>query len=61
MEGAILGAEEELAAANAAAHDPAIARDAPSLSAALGRLGKAQEEVDRLYSRWADLEAKQKA
>jgi ABC transport system ATP-binding/permease protein len=48
-------------AANAAAHDPAIATDAAALRAALSRLHAAQAEVERLYVRWAELEAKQKA
>ena len=60
MEAAILAGEGELEAANAAAHDPAIASDAPALGAALSRLQAAQAEVERLYARWAELEAKQK-
>ena len=60
MEPAILAAETELAAANTAAHEPAIATDAVALRAALGRLHAAQTEVERLYARWAELEAKQK-
>jgi ATP-binding cassette subfamily F protein uup len=60
MEGAILAAESAVVAANAAAHDPAIATDAAGLREALARLEAAQSEVERLYARWADLEAKQK-
>jgi len=60
MERAILSGEQELDAANAAAHDPTIATDAPALRSALARLETAQAEVERLYARWADLEAKQK-
>ena len=56
----ILEAEAEQEAANAAAHDPAIASDAPALQAALSRLQSAQAEVERLYARWAELEEKQK-
>ncbi len=59
IEAAILAAEGALAAAAAAAHDPAIASDAGSLHAAVQRMDSAQAEVDRLYARWADLEAKQ--
>ncbi|MGH9884306.1 MAG: ABC-F family ATP-binding cassette domain-containing protein, partial [bacterium] len=61
MEAAILTAEASVEAANAAAHDPAIATDAASLRSALESLHAAQSEVERLYHRWAELEAKQKA
>jgi len=59
IEAAILAAEEALAAATAAAHDPAIASDAGTLHAAVLRMDAEQAEVDRLYARWTELEAKQ--
>ncbi len=60
MEAAILVAEEDVSAANHAAHDPAIATDAAALRAAIARLQAAQSGVERLYGRWAELEAKLK-
>jgi ABC transport system ATP-binding/permease protein len=60
IEAAILTAEQALAAATAAAHDPAIASDAGALHAAVLRLDAASAEVDRLIARWAELEAKQR-
>ena len=61
MEAAILTAEADVEAANAKAHDPAIATDAVSLRSALESLHAAQSQVERLYHRWAELEEKQKA
>jgi len=43
----------------AALEDPAIASDASRLVSAHAELEKAQEDLDALYSRWAELEAKQ--
>ncbi|MGA2697872.1 MAG: ATP-binding cassette domain-containing protein, partial [Terriglobales bacterium] len=43
----------------AALEDPAIARDASRLVSAHTDLEKAQEDLDAMYSRWAELEAKQ--
>ena len=54
-----MGAEAALAAADAAANDPAIASDAAVLHRAMLALAAAQAEVDRLYARWADLESLQ--
>ena len=59
METAVLDAEGALDAATAAAHDPAIASNAPVLHEAVLRLDTAQAEVERLYARWAELEARQ--
>jgi len=39
--------------------DPAIAADAAALQAGYAALELARAEVDRLYTRWAELEAKQ--
>jgi ABC transport system ATP-binding/permease protein len=58
MEARILAAEAALAAAQAAAADPAVASDHEALSSRLEGLAQAQFEVDRLYARWAELEAK---
>jgi ATP-binding cassette subfamily F protein uup len=58
MEESILHAEEELAAAQVAVEDPAIASQTQKLMAASARLQKAQETVDRLYARWTELETK---
>jgi ATP-binding cassette subfamily F protein uup len=58
MEGAILAAEERLAAAERAAADPAIASDAPAVHARYTELDGARVEVERLYARWAELESK---
>ena len=53
-------AEERLAQCRSAVSDPAIASDAVALSEAVTALDRAQEEVDRLYTRWAELEEKQR-
>jgi ATP-binding cassette subfamily F protein uup len=58
IEREILAAEERLAASRAAVEDPAIATDAAALHAACDALDAAQAEVDRLFARWAALEAK---
>jgi len=58
MEAAILAAEEEVARRDDAAHDPAIATRAEALADACRALQEAQETVERLYARWAELEAK---
>jgi len=59
MEPMILAAEQHLAACHAAAHDPSVAADAAVLQQRYDELQKAQEHVDGLYARWADLEKKQ--
>ncbi len=56
MDDAILAAEDELERARAAVADPAIAADAPALADAFSRMRRAEEEVERLYARWAELE-----
>ena len=52
-------AEETLQQKRAAAEDPAIASAAEKLLSAHAELDEAQRAVDELYSRWAELEAKQ--
>lgn len=58
MEANILKAEERLAAAQAKADDPAIASSPGKVAEAYQELQAAQAEVDRLYARWGELEAK---
>jgi ABC transport system ATP-binding/permease protein len=59
MEATILAAEQALEACTAAAHDPSVAANATVLQERYTALRAAQEHVDRLYSRWAELEEKQ--
>jgi ATP-binding cassette subfamily F protein uup len=59
MEQAILDAEGVVEACRREADDPAIASDPPALQQRYAALEAAQAEVDRLYARWAALEAKQ--
>ena len=59
MEQAILDAETTSEACQRAAEDPAIASDPVALQERLAALEAARAEVDRLYARWAELEAKQ--
>ncbi len=58
MEGAILAAEETLAARQQAVLDPVVATDAAVLAERCQALEEARLEVERLYARWAELEAK---
>jgi ATP-binding cassette subfamily F protein uup len=51
-------AEEALQTCREAVEDPAVAIDAVKLQAALAALDEAQDAVDTLYARWAELEAK---
>ena len=59
MEQAILEAENALEACQRATEDPAIASDSARLQERYAALEAARAEVDRLYSRWAELEARQ--
>jgi len=59
MEAAILEAERVLDACHRAAHDPAVAANAAVVAQRYAELQGAQEQLDRLYARWAELEAKQ--
>jgi ATP-binding cassette subfamily F protein uup len=58
MEERILEAERRLQCCQQAATDPAVASDHEALSARLSTLAAVQAEVDSLYARWAELEAK---
>jgi ATP-binding cassette subfamily F protein uup len=59
MERAILEAESSAEVCQRAAEDPAIASNPVALQERYAALEAARAEVDRLYSRWAELEAKQ--
>jgi ATP-binding cassette subfamily F protein uup len=58
MEDAVLAAEASLEACRRAAEDPSIASDASALEARYAALDTARAEVERLYARWAELEAR---
>jgi ATP-binding cassette subfamily F protein uup len=58
MEDAILAAEAAVERGRQAAEDPAIASDPAALQERYAALDAARAEVDRLYARWAELEAK---
>lgn len=60
MESNILEAEGSLASAQSHAQDPAIASNSLKLQDACLAVENAQAKVDRLYARWAELEAKVK-
>jgi ATP-binding cassette subfamily F protein uup len=58
MEQAILEAEAAVDRCQQAAEDPSIASDPTALEARYAALDAARAEVDRLYARWAELDAK---
>src|SRR5256884_256242 len=58
MERTILDAQRALEAGQRAAEDPAIASDPTALQQRYAALEAARADVDRLYARWAELEAK---
>jgi ATP-binding cassette subfamily F protein uup len=58
MEGNVLVAEARLESASAAVEDPAVASDPLALQDRCDALAAAEKEVERLYARWAELEAK---
>jgi ATP-binding cassette subfamily F protein uup len=58
MEQRVLEAEELLQSRREQLEDPAIASDGPSLMCAQAELETAQDAVDKLYARWAELEKK---
>jgi ATP-binding cassette subfamily F protein uup len=58
IEQRIAEAEETLAACRSAFEDPAIASDAARLLETQEKLDRAQQLVDELYLRWAELESK---
>jgi ATP-binding cassette subfamily F protein uup len=58
MERAILDAETAAEACQRAAEDPVIASDPAALQARYAALAAARAEVERLYARWAELDAR---
>ena len=60
IEQAILDAEAAVATHERAAEDPSIASNPAALQERYAALESARAEVDRLYARWAELEAKLK-
>jgi ATP-binding cassette subfamily F protein uup len=59
MEAAVIEAEAQVTKARKTAEDPAIATDAARLQERFAELEELQSRVEHLYTRWADLEAKQ--
>ncbi|MEM6532786.1 MAG: ABC-F family ATP-binding cassette domain-containing protein [Myxococcota bacterium] len=59
MEEQVLAAEEAMEAAKRAAEDPKVVSDGAALQQRYAVLAAAEREVERLYERWAELEAKQ--
>jgi ATP-binding cassette subfamily F protein uup len=59
MEAAILEAERVVEACRRAVEDPAIVSDPAALEQRYAALEAAETAVERLYARWAELEAKQ--
>ena len=59
IEDRIAAAEDSLQQKQAVLEDPAVAIDAARLQAALAETEEARITVDALYTRWAELEAKQ--
>ena len=60
MESGIMKAEQALADAQTKAQDPGIASSSIKLQEACKAVDSAQANVDKLYARWAELEAKLK-
>ena len=59
LERQLVAAEEILQAKLSVLHDPAIVSDGPRLLAASAEVEEARALVDRLYTRWAELDEKQ--
>jgi ATP-binding cassette subfamily F protein uup len=58
IEDRVTAAEEQLARERSVVEDPAVATDAVRLQEALQAMEQAQSQLDDLYARWAELEAK---
>ena len=58
IEDRVTAAEEQLAREREVIEDPAVATDAVRLQQALLAMEQAQNTLDELYARWAELEAK---
>ena len=61
IEARIQVAEQKLEDANALSSDPAIAMNSLKLQEAFKEAQKAQQEVNKLYARWEELDAMVKA
>jgi hypothetical protein len=61
IEQRIADAERELEAVRAYLEDPAVVRDGARLQQISRQLEEGRQLVDNLYSRWAELEEKQRA
>jgi len=59
MEQKIAAAEEQLISLRKALEDPAIVSDAARLHTIYVQMEETQQDVDKLYSRWAELDEKQ--
>jgi ATP-binding cassette subfamily F protein uup len=57
LEARILEAEKKLEAMEAEVASPAVASNGPRLIELTTKLGETRAEIDRLYARWAELEA----
>jgi ATP-binding cassette subfamily F protein uup len=60
IEALVEASDRKLAEQRDALEDPEVHRDPKRLRESFALLEKAQDESDRLYARWAELEAKQK-
>ena len=58
LEQRVANAEDALQAKRAQLEDPQIVSDSERLMTAHAEMEKAQENVDTLYARWAELEKK---
>jgi len=58
IEQRITDAEQRLQNKRTALEDPAIASDGPKLVAAQGEMESAQNDLDKLFARWAELQEK---
>jgi len=58
IEQRITEAEQRLQSKRTALEDPAIASDGPKLVAAQGEMESAQNDLDKLFARWAELQEK---
>jgi len=59
LEDRIAEAEDSLAKARSTLEGPSVATDAARLQSALAEVESAQQQVDTLFTRWAELEEKQ--
>lgn len=60
METTVLGLEEKLGKMQTEAGSPEVTSNAKRVQELFAEIGKTQSEIDRLYARWSELEAKSK-